>query len=865
MVGDDGTLGRRAPARSRAELRLRALEAVAAESAPAASRGRAGGARAGRGGAVPRVRPPAADERARRAAATSPRRCAPTRTCGCGCARSSAPCPARGAGAAPRAARAGAGRAAGAPRGAQAGQRRRAPSRLGRSRTPRTCARRTPGCARCSRALAGRPTNRALAVFGAPAAHEDEPERAVRAALQACELGLAARAGVATGEAIVSGGAATGAVLGTAERLQRAAARGATLADEATVQATRGAVDFESAPPGWSARAAPPGGVRRRARWSGARTNWRRSRPCTPRWWPSAGRTSSRSSGRRASARAGWWTSCWRLDATDRGRCLPYGEGITYWALREILTRAAGIVLGDSAAVAADKLRALVEALRRGRGRARHGRTRRRRGHRRFPGRSAEERVAGVGRGRDLPGLAAPADALAAAPAVVVIEDLHWAETPLLELVEAIVGALRTARCCWSPPPVRSSPRRGPAGATGPGCRRSCCAPLTRRRDARNWSDGLLPARDPELPTAGRAQGRGQPVLRRGARPPRRVRRPGRSIPQHRARAAGRPHRRAAGRSSGASCATPRSSAARSGRRALDVRRASSAPLLRALEERGFVVPRAAVVAARPHGARVRARAHPRGRLPLAPARRPLPRARRRGALDRGPRRRPPRGVRRAARPSLRGGGDARRRGAGVAGRPDEREALRRGRARAGRGRRRRAPADGHRSGAALRRPRARRWRSRRRASGWPRSSCGRRTLRRPPCAATRRSPPTTRRSTLARRLGDHAPPARACARSRCCCACATGARSTDDDWVDRRRPTLADEGLRRRRRRAGDASRRARCGVGRSWGTRELARRTGASTRFADDEARRDAATRGRDRRGDRLLAAAAPSRSRA
>ena len=68
----------------------------------------------------------------------------------------------------------------------------------------------------------------------------------MRAALQACELGLAARAGVATGEAIVSGGAATGAVTTAAERLQRAAARGATLADEATVHATRGAVDFEA-------------------------------------------------------------------------------------------------------------------------------------------------------------------------------------------------------------------------------------------------------------------------------------------------------------------------------------------------------------------------------------------------------------------------------------------------------------------------------------------------------------------------------------------------------------------------------------------------------------------------------------------
>ena len=82
-----------------------------------------------------------------------------------------------------------------------------------------------------------------MAVFGAPVAHGDDAERAVRAGLRVLErigelnskegLGLAARAAVNTGEAIVSvehartGGAlATGDVVNTASRLQNSAPEG---------------------------------------------------------------------------------------------------------------------------------------------------------------------------------------------------------------------------------------------------------------------------------------------------------------------------------------------------------------------------------------------------------------------------------------------------------------------------------------------------------------------------------------------------------------------------------------------------------------------------------------------------------------
>src|ERR1041384_2636803 len=81
-----------------------------------------------------------------------------------------------------------------------------------------------------------------MAVFGAPAAHEDDPERAIRAALAirdwAREDGeLEVRIGITTGEALVVLGArpeagegmASGDVVNTASRLQSAAPVNGTL------------------------------------------------------------------------------------------------------------------------------------------------------------------------------------------------------------------------------------------------------------------------------------------------------------------------------------------------------------------------------------------------------------------------------------------------------------------------------------------------------------------------------------------------------------------------------------------------------------------------------------------------------------
>src|SRR5213596_3350811 len=89
-----------------------------------------------------------------------------------------------------------------------------------------------------------------MALFGAPVAHEDDPERAVRAALAirefAVEEGLELRIGINTGEALIRVGArpgegetmATGDVVNTAARLQSAAPVGGILVGEQTYRAT---------------------------------------------------------------------------------------------------------------------------------------------------------------------------------------------------------------------------------------------------------------------------------------------------------------------------------------------------------------------------------------------------------------------------------------------------------------------------------------------------------------------------------------------------------------------------------------------------------------------------------------------------
>src|SRR5438046_2993214 len=107
-----------------------------------------------------------------------------------------------------------------------------------------------------------------VALFGAPVAHEDDPERAVRAALAIRDaidelnaedewLDLKIRIGVNTGEALVGVGArasegegiASGDVMNTAARLQSAAPVDGVLVGELTYAATRNVIEYRDAEP----------------------------------------------------------------------------------------------------------------------------------------------------------------------------------------------------------------------------------------------------------------------------------------------------------------------------------------------------------------------------------------------------------------------------------------------------------------------------------------------------------------------------------------------------------------------------------------------------------------------------------------
>ena len=304
-----------------------------------------------------------------------------------------------------------------------------------------------------------------MAVFGAPVAHEDDPERAVRAALAIREAladgELQIRTAVNTGEALVALGArpvegegmVSGDVVNTAARLQGAAPVNGILVGETTFRATRHVIDYGDAPAvDAKGKAAPV------KAWEvvGARAAFGSDVDEKLRT-PLVGRERERGLLIDALARARTEESVQLvtlvgvpgigksrlvaelfnvvdadpdLIAWRQGRSLPYGESVSFWALGEIVKSHAGILESDDADTAATKLVGTIESL----------------------VVDEQERAWLAARARPLIGLdvdervdrgeafAAWRRLLEAAaeerPLVLVFEDLHWADDGLLDFVD---------------------------------------------------------------------------------------------------------------------------------------------------------------------------------------------------------------------------------------------------------------------------------------------------------------------------------------------------------------------------------------------------------------------------------------------
>jgi DNA-binding SARP family transcriptional activator/class 3 adenylate cyclase len=310
-----------------------------------------------------------------------------------------------------------------------------------------------------------------LAVFGAPIAHEDDPERAVRAALRTLQaiqelnqadptLEVSLRTGICTGEALVTvddqaagDEIVTGEVVDAAIGLQMTAAVGDVLVDGATWRATDRAIDYRQAATDPSAAAvwrplAPaarlgadltqaPGTplvARDRELHLLLDALARAQHEQTPQLVtlvgvPGIGKTRLvLEFGQKVESEPE--PTIWR-----QGRCLAYGQGVALWALGEIVKAHAGILESDPAENAEAKLHRAVADL------------------------VADDGEATwiIGHLRPLVGLAGTevggdrkAEAFAAwrrfleaiaehGPTVLVVEDLHWADEALLDFLDHLI------------------------------------------------------------------------------------------------------------------------------------------------------------------------------------------------------------------------------------------------------------------------------------------------------------------------------------------------------------------------------------------------------------------------------------------
>jgi predicted ATPase/class 3 adenylate cyclase len=316
-----------------------------------------------------------------------------------------------------------------------------------------------------------------MAVWGAPVAHEDDAERAVRAALELVDAvaalggeigapGLQARAGVLTGAAAVTMGAGdqgmvAGDLVNTASRVQAEAQPGTVLVGDATRQATEAALVYEDAGDRTLKGKVEPirlwQALRVVAGRGGAGGGALQSEGLEP---PFVGRDRelrltkdlfhASAEQRKAHlvsvlgiAGIGKSRFSWEffkyIDGLveriywHRGRCLAYGEGVTYWALAEMVRMRANIAEGEDIASARAKLQAcLAEHL--------PDETERRWLEPRLAHLLALEEHGTQTREDLFSAWRLFFERLAARqPTILVFEDMQWADTSLIEFIEYLL------------------------------------------------------------------------------------------------------------------------------------------------------------------------------------------------------------------------------------------------------------------------------------------------------------------------------------------------------------------------------------------------------------------------------------------
>ena len=314
-----------------------------------------------------------------------------------------------------------------------------------------------------------------VALFGAPVSHEDDPERAVRAALAirdwVGEQGeeLQVRVAVNTGEALVAldarpsegEGMAAGDVVNTAARLQTGAPVNGILVGEQTYRATAQAIEYRDVEPvaGKGKSEPVPAWEALKARSSvGVDVAQRALTPLVGRGRELELLVSTLARVREerspqlvtlvgvpgigksrlvrelyAAVEQDNELVRWR-----QGRSLPYGEGVTFWALAEIVKAELGILENDTPEEAETKLRQALDQV--GDPAERPWLER----HLRPLAGIPDEEPAGAEEGaaawrRFLEALAE------GRPLVLVFEDLHWADDALLEFVDALVARVSGA------------------------------------------------------------------------------------------------------------------------------------------------------------------------------------------------------------------------------------------------------------------------------------------------------------------------------------------------------------------------------------------------------------------------------------